>query len=188
VAVLFTDIVGFTQYAERTAPDEVMELLRTYHELVEKAVFDHGGTLDKYLGDGAMATFGTPEAGPDDAQNALAAARQMLSEMEELNTQRERDGLEPVRMSVGLHFGTVTLGDIGSSRRLEFAVIGDTVNVASRLESASRELDCRCVVSDDLMKRVDADGPRDGDCVNGFEPRAGVQLRGRQTPIDVWTV
>ncbi len=188
VAVLFTDIVGFTEYAERSAANEVMDLLRSYHSLVETAVFDHGGTLDKYLGDGAMATFGTPEAGPHDARNALAAAQAILNRIEDLNEDRKRQGLEAIQVSVGLHFGTVTLGDIGSSRRLEFAVIGDTVNVASRLETVSRDLGCRCVVSDELMQRASEDTTRDGEGISGFEPRHGVRLRGRQTPIDVWTV
>ncbi|MCR9136364.1 MAG: adenylate/guanylate cyclase domain-containing protein [Alphaproteobacteria bacterium] len=188
VAVLFTDIVGFTQFAERTTPEGVMNLLRTYHSLVEAAVFQNGGTLDKYLGDGAMATFGTPEAGPDDAQNALDAARQILSETDKLNAQREQDDLEPVRVSVGVHFGTVTLGDVGSARRLEFTVIGDTVNVASRLEAMSRELDCKCVVSDELMKRAIGESSDRGEQIDGFEPKQGVHVRGRRNVIDVWTV
>lgn len=188
VAVLFTDIVGFTKYAERTTPEGVMDLLRTYHSLVEASVFQNGGTLDKYLGDGAMATFGTPEAGPNDAQNALNAAQQILNETDALNAQRAREGLEPVAVSVGLHFGTVTLGDIGSARRLEFTVIGDTVNVASRLEAMSRELECKCVVSDELMKRATKEPLDKGKQISGFEPKQGVQLRGRQNPIDVWTV
>ena len=186
VAVLFTDIVGFTQLAERTTPEEVMAMLREYHSLVEAAVFQNNGTLDKYLGDGAMATFGTPEAGPDDAQNALNAAQQILSDTKQLNEGRSSSGHETVKVSVGLHFGTVTLGDIGSARRLEFTVIGDTVNVASRLEAASRELDCNCVVSDELMKRT-GENASVGNLKSTFEPRSGVRLRGRQSTIDVWT-
>ena len=164
-----------------------MELLRAYHSLVESAVFQNNGTLDKYLGDGAMATFGTPEAGPDDAQNALRAAQQILQEANKLNQIREANGQEPVKVSVGLHFGTVTLGDIGSARRLEFTVIGDTVNVASRLEAASRELDCACVVSDELMQRANAGAAGKLDPSDSFEARQGVRLRGRESPIDVWT-
>ena len=187
VAVLFTDIVGFTKFAERTNAQDVMELLRAYHSLVESAVFQNNGTLDKYLGDGAMATFGTPEAGPHDAENALQAAQQILQETQKLNQTRAENGDEPVKVSVGLHFGTVTLGDIGSARRLEFTVIGDTVNVASRLEAASRELDCMCVVSDELMQRVNASGSGQPDPSNSFEAKQGVRLRGRESPIDVWT-
>ena len=188
VAVLFTDIVDFTKYAERTTPEVVMDLLRSYHSLVEAAVFQNDGTLDKYLGDGAMATFGTPVAGPDDAQNALKAAQQILNDMDKLNAQRLEENLEPIRGSVGLHFGTVTLGDVGSSRRLEFTVIGDTVNVASRLEAATRELECKCVVSDELMKQATLNVAGSSPHIKGFEPKQGFQLRGRENPIDVWTV
>jgi len=187
VAVLFTDIVGFTKFAERTTPTGVVDLLRAYHSLVENAVFQNGGTLDKYLGDGAMATFGTPAVGPDDAQNALKAAQQILEETRKLNETRAQTGLERFRVSVGLHFGNVILGDVGSARRLEFTVIGDTVNVASRLEAVTRELDCQCVVSDELMKRANGCVSGEGQRRPEFRLMPGVQLRGRQNPIDVWT-
>ncbi|MEO0328782.1 MAG: adenylate/guanylate cyclase domain-containing protein [Pseudomonadota bacterium] len=188
VAVLFTDIVGFTKYAERNSAENVMDLLRSYHSLVETSVFKNNGTLDKIIGDGAMATFGTPEASPDDAKNALLAARNILEQSKLLNDARIQNGLEEIRVSVGLHFGAVTLGDIGSSRRLEFTVIGDTVNVASRLEAMSRELGCQCVVSDELMRRANKVASDDGGNPGGFEHRHGIHLRGRETPIDVWTV
>ena len=187
VAVLFTDIVGFTEFAESTTPEAVMELLRDYHSMVEAAVFQNGGTLDKYLGDGAMATFGTPEAGPDDAQNALNAAQQILKGTDALNAARASQGHDPIKVSVGLHFGAVTLGDIGSARRLEFTVIGDTVNVASRLEAASRELDCNCVVSDALMRKAMPTDLELGEKPAGFAARTGLRIRGRQNTIDVWT-
>ena len=187
VAVLFTDIVGFTEFAESTTPEAVMELLRDYHSMVEAAVFQNGGTLDKYLGDGAMATFGTPEAGSDDAQNALNAAQQILKGTDALNAARASQGHDPIKVSVGLHFGAVTLGDIGSARRLEFTVIGDTVNVASRLEAASRELDCNCVVSDALMRKAMPTDLELGEKPAGFAARTGLRIRGRQNTIDVWT-
>jgi len=187
VAVLFTDIVGFTEYAESTTPEAVMALLRDYHSMVEAAVFQNGGTLDKYLGDGAMATFGTPEAGPNDAQNALNAAQLILQETDKLNTSRSALGQDPIKVSVGLHFGVVTLGDVGSARRLEFTVIGDTVNVASRLEAASRELDCNCVVSDALMRKAMPSDLEEGDEPAGFAAKPGLKIRGRQNTIDVWT-
>ena len=188
VAVLFTDIVGFTKFAERNTADDVMDLLRSYHSLVESSVFQNGGTLDKYLGDGAMATFGTPQTGPNDAQNALSAGQEILERAGRLNEGRVAEGLEPVRVSVGIHYGTVTLGDIGSARRLEFTVIGDTVNVASRLEAMSRELGCQCVVSDALMQQTGISAQEAVQPTPGFEQKKGIHLRGRQTPIDVWTV
>ncbi|WP_421981134.1 adenylate/guanylate cyclase domain-containing protein [Roseibium sp.] len=187
VAVLFTDIVGFTKYAEEHSPEDVMELLRHYHAFVERSIFQNGGTLDKYLGDGVMATFGTPETGPGDAANALKAALQLIEETESFNTEREAQGQIPINVSIGVHFGPVILGDIGPSRRLEFAVVGDTVNVASRLEASTRELGCKCVVSEELMRRAglsdDADEP-----ATRFSHRKPIKLRGRQNEIDVWTV
>lgn len=187
VAVLFTDIVGFTKFAERHAPEEVMDLLRHYHAFVERAIFQNGGTLDKYLGDGVMATFGTPETRPGDAANALKAALQLIQEAEAFNATRTAQGIDPIQISIGVHFGPVILGDIGPSRRLEFAVVGDTVNVASRLEASTRELGCTCVVSEELMRRAGAD---DGSAPpqKAFSAGAPIKLRGRETSIDIWTV
>lgn len=186
VAVLFTDIVGFTEIAEHNPPEKVMGLLRRYHAVVEGAIFENGGTLDKYLGDGVMATFGTPHAGPDDAANAMKAATQLLADMDQFR--REWTALLDVELqvSVGVHFGPVIIGDIGPPRRLEFAVVGDTVNVASRLEAASRELDCRCVASDALVQKVKTSGSSDLSLLDGFAARENVQLRGRRVAIDIW--
>ncbi len=188
VAVLFTDIVGFTQYAEQHSPEEVMSLLRDYHALVERAIFTNQGTLDKYLRDGVMATFGTPETKPEDAANALNAALQLINETKAFNENRNKEGLPSVEVSIGVHFGPVILGDIGPSRRLEFAVVGDTVNVASRLEASTRELGCQCVVSEDVMRMAHSTSPKNQPPKNGFTAREAIKLRGRSTPIDIWTV
>ncbi len=187
IAVLFSDIVGFTKIAETETPERVMTLLRDYHKVVEKALFENGGTLDKYLGDGVMATFGTPQPGPKDALNALNAARHILEEIERLSARRKSNGEPTFEVSVGIHFGPVVMGDIGPDRRLEFAVVGDTVNVASRLEAATRELKCSIALSDDLVDRIrttidDADG-----ISSTFKLRKGVKLKGRSTPVDIWT-
>lgn len=187
VAVLFTDIVGFTEFAEQHSPDEVMDLLRHYHAFVERSIFQNGGTLDKYLGDGVMATFGTPETRPGDAANALKAATQLIEETEAFNQDLEAKGIAPIQVSIGVHFGPVILGDIGPSRRLEFAVVGDTVNVASRLEASTRELGCRCVVSEELMKQAaqaeGTDTPH-----QRFSLHDPIKLRGRQNEVNVWTI
>lgn len=187
VAVLFTDIVGFTEFAERHSPQEVMDLLRHYHAFVERAIFQNGGTLDKYLGDGVMATFGTPQTKPDDAANALKAALQLIEEAKVFNKDREAKGIAPVQVSIGVHYGPVILGDIGPSRRLEFAVVGDTVNVASRLEASTRELGCQCVVSEDLMRRAESPDAAAHPQQQEFMARPAITLRGRKTPIDIWT-
>lgn len=187
VGVLFTDIVGFTEFAEQQSPEEVMDLLREYHAIVEMAIFDNSGTLDKYLGDGVMATFGTPQTGPDDAINALRAAEQIMNAMDEFNRERSKNDESEVKVSIGVHYGPVILGDIGPSRRLEFSVLGDTVNVASRLESVTRELGCRCVVSDHLMKSCQQPQKMNKSEQETFEFKKNIKLRGRKTKIDVWT-
>ena len=182
VAVLFADIVGFTQLAERERPETVIQLLRSCHAVIEQAIFSNGGTLDKYLGDGVMATFGTPRVSPADCANALAAARDIVDGVASGNAALATSGLPQLRISVGVHFGPAILGNIGSERRLEFATLGDTVNVASRLEAATRSLGCRIVASDAVVSR--SGGGARGD----FRRIPALSLRGREAPIDVWVV
>ena len=182
VAVMFADVVGFTRMAERLEPEATVSLLRGLHRRIEKAVFDNGGTLDKFLGDGAMATFGTPRTGTRDAANALDAARAALAAVDKWNAKRAERGAAPVRLSVGLHFGSVVLGDLGSDRRLEYAVIGDTVNVAARIESMTRELDARIVASEDLVAQARAQGAD----LQGLEAVGPHDVRGRAGEVVVW--
>jgi len=185
VAVLFADIVGFTRYAEGRSPTEVIGTLREFHERMEREVFRHQGTLDKYLGDGLMATFGTPFTGARDAGNALLCAQAMIGSIDELNRDRN-DREEPsIQLSVGLHYGQVVLGDIGLNR-LEFAVIGNTVNVASRLESLTREFRCSLVASNDLVQRARAETTRPNISPIQLVERPAWIVRGLEQPLDLW--
>jgi adenylate cyclase len=185
VAVLFADIVGFTRYAEGSTPDAVIALLRGFHAALEDAVFAHGGTLDKYLGDGLMASFGTPNPTPADASNAIAAAFAMQDGIALLNADRSATGLVPIHLSVGVHFGPVILGDIGNARRMEFAMLGDSVNVAARLEAATRALSCGIVISQDAMSAVTDLARRDRYC-GEMHLHRGLTLKGRNESVDVW--
>lgn len=186
VAVLFADLVGFTKFAETREPEEIVETLRQVHAMLEQQVFGHGGTLDKYLGDGVMATFGTPTEGEDDAARALAAARAICQASQTWNEERVRSAKPALQLSVGVHYGTVVLGDIGTERRLEFAALGDTVNVASRLEQATRELGVRLVVSDAVISRID-DSDIKQELTAELTPHKGFGLRGRSEALDIWT-
>ena len=186
VAVLFVDIVGFTQRSENEDPERVIALLRDFYRRMADRVFAHGGTLDKFLGDGLMATFGTPHPLPDDAERALACARDMAAEIASWNEQRKELGEPPLRAGIGLHFGPVVLGDIGDERRLEFAVIGDTVNVASRLEAMTRELDVDVIVSNDVIARARQGGA--GAIFEGLVEGAEAVVPGRNDPIAIWTL
>ena len=154
VAVLFIDIVGFTKYAAGRDPYEVIEVLRGFHARMEAEVFRNHGTLDKYLGDGLMATFGTPVTTPLDASNALACARDMVIVIERWNLERRRAGEPEIHVGIGVHYGPVVLGDIGANR-LEFAVIGDAVNVAAKLEALTRDFKARIVISDAVRAQVE---------------------------------
>lgn len=154
VAVLFVDIMGFTKLCENATADEEIELLRDYHDRLGKSVFDNSGTLDKYIGDGLMATFGTPTPSAHDPANALNCAFEMIAALDKWNAERDLSGKEPVRVGVGLDWGSVVAGDIVNERQLEYGVIGDNVNVASRIEHLTGELNTQLVVSDDLVQAI----------------------------------
>ena len=189
-AVLFADIVGFTRLSETLGPDGTIAFLREWHGRLGDIVFRHGGTLDKYIGDGLMATFGTPRARPDDASRALDAALEMAAAARAPTPApvpaREPGASRPappVRLGIGLHYGPVVLGDIGNARRLEFAVLGDTVNVASRLEGLTRALQADLAASAQLVARVREEG---GEAAGRLVPLGARHLRGREEPIEVF--
>ena len=136
------------------APADAMALLRAFHTRVEQAVFDHGGMVDKFMGDGAMACFGVPDPSPTAAADAIRAALALLAGLAAADEPR-------LRVGIGVHLGPVLMGDIGGATQFQFTVIGDTVNVASRLESLTRQQGTRLIVSDLVLEaakpRLEAD-------------------------------
>ncbi|CUH46201.1 adenylate/guanylate cyclase domain-containing protein [Ruegeria atlantica] len=186
VAVMFVDIIGFTTMCENDTPGEVVSFLRRYHDRLGKAVFENGGTLDKYLGDGLMATFGTPEPGGQDARDALQCAFDMLDSLDDWNRERKAAGFPQVRIGIGIHYGPVVSGDIGNQRRLEYSVIGDTVNVASRLEQLTRTLECSLVASDSVIQGIRPTDDPGKSLVERLEPAGEHVLRGRRGKISAW--
>jgi adenylate cyclase len=135
--VLFADIRGFTTFSEREKPEKVVGLLNHYFSAMTEIIFEHGGTLDKYIGDELMALFGAPTGSPDDAQNAVKAAVAMQNRILSLNNELVEQGFWKVEVGMGLHTGEATIGYIGSNKRSEYTAIGDTVNTASRLQSST---------------------------------------------------
>ena len=188
VAVLFADIVGFTRLSERLPPERVIELLRSFHRRMARVVFAHDGTLDKYIGDAVMATFGVPQTGPRDAVNALRCAHAMADELDRWNDKRAARGADLIRVGIGVHYGPAVLGDMGDERRLEFAVIGDTVNVASRLERLTRVLDTDILVSQELVDAALHQAPEQArTALAHFAPDKPRKLRGRHEPVALWS-
>lgn len=181
VAAIFVDIQGFTTYAATRGPEEVIETLRSFHAVMERAIFAQNGTLDKYLGDGLMATFGTPFPAPDDVRRAYHCCRTMTDLADTWNADRIAAGKQPLGVSIGLHYGPVVLGDIGVAR-LEFAVIGNTVNVASRLEALTRPLNARVVISEAVFRKLPAEETADLDQV------VGQTIRGIDGTVSVWAL
>lgn len=187
VAVLFVDIVGFTQLSEHRDPKEVITLLRDFHQRMEAEVFRFGGTLDKYLGDGLMATFGTPVPGETDALAALRCTRSMIGALDRWNAERRARGEPEVRGSFGLHYGPAVLGDIGVNR-LEFAVVGTTVNVSSRMEKLTRELGTSFAMTGNAYSRACRETSEDDPALLGLSEMPPQAVRGLDQPVPVWVL
>ena len=181
--VMFTDLRGFTSFAESLPPEQVIEVLNQYLSDMSDAILDHGGTLVAYMGDGIMAVFGAPIEQDDHADRALATAREMLDvRLERFNAWLRSRGLgEGFRMGIGLNSGSVMSGNVGSERRLEYTAIGDTTNTASRLEGMTKGTPHQLFVADSTREAL-VDPPRDLAFVDEFE------VRGREARIKLWTL
>jgi adenylate cyclase len=178
VAVLFSDIRGFTPIAARMAPDETARLLTEYFTEMVECVFRHGGTLDKFMGDAVMAHWGAPIGAPDDADRALDAAIEMLEALDRLNVRWRASGRPELQVGIGLNYGEVFAGNIGSERRLEFTIIGDTVNLASRLCAWAEGGEI--LVSDAFRAALTRPFP--------LQPRSPLLLPGVDAPVPVHRV
>lgn len=178
VAILFSDIRGFTSLSERMSPDEIARLLTGYFTEMVEIVFEHGGTLDKFIGDALMALWGAPLAREDDADRAMRAALAMQRRLEQLNREAAGQGRPALGIGIGIDVGEVFAGNIGSERRLEYTVIGDAVNTAARLcaEASPGEV----LISEGLYRAVPIPPPVD--------VLAPLQLKGKTLPVPVYRV
>lgn len=186
VAVLFVDIVGFTGLSEGRPAEQVVTLLRSFRTRMARCVFAQGGTLDKYIGDEVMATFGGLGAGSRDAAGAIACGLAMLDEVERWNVRRRARGTPEIAVGIGIHYGPCVVGNVGSASQLEFACVGDTVNCAKRLERLSRELGTPIVVSDAAMAAARRELSGEEAALAGFSEGGRHILRGRAGEIPVW--
>lgn len=190
VAVLFADIVQSSHLAQALPPPEFFALLRECHARLAQVVFDHQGALDKFTGDGIMATFGSPRPSPRDAKSALACARAIQRCFWDWNMARIAENLVPIRIAIGLHHGPALLGNVGNESRMEFAVLGDTVIVASRLEKLCRPLDAGLVVSDTLVAAARQQAVETGQVIaedlDGLISFGPQRLPGRDEAVAVW--
>jgi adenylate cyclase len=175
VCVMFVDVRNFTAFSENRGPEEVVGYLNTLFALMIESINAHHGIVNKFLGDGAMAIFGAPLVEGNPCKNALSAALEILQKVDaEVSSGR----LVPTRLGIGLHAGTVVIGNVGSPQRKEYTVIGDVVNVASRVEALNKELGSRLLVTEEVWKAG-------GDGIPGVA-RAPLAVRGRKAPVQIY--
>jgi adenylate cyclase len=178
VTILFSDIRGFTTLAEGADPQKVVELLNDYFTEMTELVFENGGTLDKFMGDGLLALFGAPESTPDDAVNAVRTAVQMQQRMVTLSQELTRYDFPPISIGIGINTGEVTVGYIGSVRRTDYTAIGDAVNLAARLEG--RAGPGQILISQPTAELVSESLPT--------QSLGPIQVKGKKDPIQLHEV
>jgi adenylate cyclase len=185
VAVLFSDIRNFTTFSERKTAEEVVAMLNEYFTRMIDPIFSYEGTLDKFIGDAIMAVFGAPVSREDDAERAVRAAIEMRRALKKYNVDRVARGLPAIDNGIGITKGEAVSGNIGSEQRMDYTVIGDTVNIASRLEGLTKNYECKILVNEDVYLEVKDKIP----CVDlglahvkGKE--GGVHIYGIPDPVD----
>ena len=181
VVVVFSDIRGFTSLSEQVSPEQLFSLLNEYLSAMVRIIFENKGTLDKFIGDAILAHWGALDDGKesDFANSALAATQAMIAELDRLNADWKSRGLPVLGIGIGLHLGEVLAGEIGSEQRTEFGVIGDAVNLASRLEGMTKAFSCPWLASGQFIAAADAGGR--------LRRIARVRVKGREEPVDLWT-
>ena len=178
VVVFFSDIRGFTPMSETMNPDEIAGLLTDYFTEMVDIVFEHSGTLDKFMGDAIMALWGAPIGHADDADRAMQCAIDQLDTLEKMNAKWKESGRQPLAIGIGINFGEVFAGNVGSNRRLEYTVIGDAVNTASRLCSSAGANEI--LISEPFYKAL-----KKPPNVEALEP---IQVKGKTKKVPVYRV
>jgi adenylate cyclase len=180
IAILFADLRAFTALSSQKLPFDVVFLLNRYFRAMGTAVEESGGRVDKFIGDGVMALFGIGRGAEAGCREALAAARRMAENLDQVNAILAHDLDVPLRLGVGIHVGPAIVGEMGYGHAVSVTAIGDAVNTASRLEALTKDYACQLVVSEMVARRADVD-------LSSF-PRHEIKVRGRDEPIDIRVV
>jgi class 3 adenylate cyclase len=183
IAVLFTDLRGFTSAAEAVPPEQLVDQLNAYLEEMVRCIESEGGVVDKYTGDGVMAVFGAPHTREDDALRALQAARKMQTALFRHNDVRKARGLWPLEHGIGVHWGSAVAGHVGTADHAQYTVVGDVVNVAARLDGMTKAQGRSVLVSRDLVERA-----RAIEKVDDLDAIGPLPVRGRVQPLDVYAL
>lgn len=189
VTVLFCDIRGFTSMSEKMMPEKVVYLINRYFDAMGTCITNHHGVINKYIGDAIMAMYGAPVTNNTHASDALASALDMRKSLVQLNESLAKEGFPALRFGIGIHTGEVLAGNIGASSRMEYTVMGDTVNTASRLESLCKEYNCDLLFSEATFCEVEKES--DGGIramTGGGRYLDDVHIRGRESTLKIYTV
>ncbi len=181
VCVMFLDIQGFTSYSESRQPEEVVTYLNRLFAVMIDAVNAHNGIVNKFLGDGFMAVFGAPITDPSDCRNAVAASLEIVRRTEAMSAAGE---IETTHIRIGLHAGEAVTGNVGSSARKEYTIIGDVVNLASRLEQLNKQFGSTLLVSETVLQRLGDEALRAVQTL----PHGPMQVRGREQAVEVFEI
>jgi adenylate cyclase len=185
VTVLFSDIRSFTDFSESHTPQEVVTLLNAYFGAMAPIIEAHGGTLNKYIGDGIMVFYGAPEARDDHALRAVRTAVAMVRKVHELKELWAKLGNPTLRIGVGVHTGKAVVGTVGSPRRLEYTAIGDTVNAAARIESENKLLHTEVLISAETYQALP---PNERAALGFVEAPTQVKVKGRESPLLLYPI
>lgn len=180
LTVLFSDIRGFTSISETTEPEEIVEMLNEYFNVMVEAVFMWEGTIDKFIGDAIMVIFGAPVYYSDHARRAVYAALEMRKELRKLQEKWKREGRRIIDIGIGINTGEMIVGNLGSSQIMNYTVIGDNVNLASRLEGLTRRFDVPIIISQSTYERVKE--------IFEIKPLGKAQIRGKREEVMVYQV
>jgi len=178
VTVLFCDVRGFTSISERLPPEEVVAMLNAFYTLMIDTTFKHDGTLDKFLGDGVMSVFGAPIYHADHTLRAVRTALAMQAGMRELSARRVAEGKAPLTVGIGINAGEAVAGSVGTEARMEYTVVGDTVNLAARLEAVAKP--GQILISSAILTKL-------GEAV-GARPLGRMRVKGKEEEIEVYDV
>lgn len=185
VTVFFSDIRGFTKFSEGHTPEEVVSMLNEYFEVMVGIIGRHGGVVDKFIGDAIMAVWGVPAGSEQDTENGLKACLEMRSALVTLNESRRQRNLTEIQIGMGLHAGTAISGTIGSEERMEFTVIGDTVNVTARIESSTKHFEVDLLVSDEVYARMSKPELLEQ---FKFDLAGDIEVKGKTLPLRLYKV
>jgi len=180
ITVFFSDIRSFTTLSEKAGPVKLVHILNRYFTAMTEEILSQKGVLDKYIGDAIMAFWGAPIDDPDQVDHALASSLAMLQKLKKLNKELEKEGIDPINIGIGLYTGPAVVGNMGSEMRLNYTAMGDTVNVASRLEGLNKEFKTNIIVGESVKNNAKEN--------YAWKSLGSVQVKGRVEPVNIYTI